>query len=159
MSKNDAVIGVAATPRKDTYVKQAVLRALIRDGNANLDLQDNENKTALMRAIEIGDVETVKTLILVYYGARIDIESGPGETALTMAKAILPQRSRSAKKYIFIVRLLENWPKTRPGKNRDISNTACCLSNAKPGVQATKPVLLFDRIDNYMPGKLSERRT
>ena len=106
--KRSAIINVAATPQKDTYVKQAVLRALIHAGNANLDLQDNENKTALMRAIEIGDVETLKTLI--YYGARIDVESSPGETALTMARNILRNTSMQ-KEFTFIVKLLENWPK------------------------------------------------
>jgi ankyrin repeat protein len=106
--KRSAIINVAASPQKDTYVKQAVLSALVRARNANLDLQDNENKTALMRAIEIGDVETVKTLI--YYGARIDVESKPGETALTVARDILRNTSMQ-KEFMFIVRLLESWPK------------------------------------------------
>ena len=112
-NKRSAIINVAATPQKDIYVKQAVLRALIKAEKVNLNLQDNENKTALMRAVEIGDVETVKTLI--YEGAKVDVEFAPGETALTMAKEILRNTSMQ-EEFTFIIKVLEFLPrKAGPG--------------------------------------------
>jgi ankyrin repeat protein len=109
--KRSAIINVAATPQKDTHVKQAILRVLIKAAKADLDAQDNENNTALMRAIEIGDVETVKTLI--YEGAKVDVEFAPGKTAVTRAKEILEimRNTSMHNEFNFIVKLLESWPK------------------------------------------------
>ena len=72
-----------------------------------------DGKTALILAVERGDVEGVK--ILVLSGAKVDVKDKDGDTALSAAKSMLRTATDTQKALGEIVPVLQRaQPKSKP---------------------------------------------
>ena len=84
---------------------QAQLVQMIAEANADLNLADNDGKTALMLAAEFGSSEAVS--VLIQKGANINQRDNQGNTALTYAensKNLLPAQKIRRSKIIELFR-------------------------------------------------------
>ena len=75
----------------------------------NLDLQDKASgQTALMEAVQAGDVRAVKALVAA--GAKLDVTDNSGDTALAQAQSLRKMSSSMQKEFDEIVNLLQPKP-------------------------------------------------
>jgi ankyrin repeat protein len=75
----------------------------------NLDLQDKvSGQTALMEAVQAGDVRAVKALVAA--GAKLDVTDNSGDTALAQAQSLRKMSSSMQKEFDEILNLLQPKP-------------------------------------------------